>query len=117
MLVKEIKVGQKAIKLRASAAIPRMYRVRFKRDIFQDLAQLSKKMENKADGEEYELSDLTLFENMTYLMAKHADPTLPETPEEWLDGFDGVLDIYMVLPEIIELWGVNVENMNARPNP
>ena len=42
-------------------------------------------------------------------MAKHADPqNVPDTPDEWLDQF-GTFSIYQVLPEIIELWGLNVQ--------
>jgi hypothetical protein len=39
----------------------------------------------------------------------HADPQgVPDTPDEWLDQF-GTFSIYQVLPEIIELWGLNVQ--------
>ena len=38
-----------------------------------------------------------------------ADPQgVPDTPDEWLDQF-GTFSIYQVLPEIIELWGLNVQ--------
>ena len=50
-----------------------------------------------------------LFEDISYIMAKHADPQgVPDTPDEWLDQF-GTFSIYQVLPEIIELWGLNVQ--------
>ena len=51
---------------------------------------------------------LELFENIAWLMAKHADATVPDTPEDWLDGFN-TFSIYEVLPQIIELWGINTE--------
>ena len=51
---------------------------------------------------------LEMFENIAYIMAKHADPSIPDTPEEWLDKFS-TFSIYQVLPEIIKLWGLNVE--------
>ena len=41
-------------------------------------------------------------------MAKHADPSIPDTPEEWLDNFY-TFSIYQVLPQLIELWGLNVK--------
>lgn len=41
-------------------------------------------------------------------MAKHADAAVPDTPEEWLDGFN-TFSIYQVLSEIIELWGLNLQ--------
>jgi hypothetical protein len=29
-----------------------------------------------------------MFENIAYVMAKHADANIPDTPEEWLDRFN-----------------------------
>lgn len=49
------------------------------------------------------------FENITYIMAKHADlKAVPDSPEEWLDEFN-TFSIYQVLPEIIQLWGLNIQ--------
>ena len=51
---------------------------------------------------------LELFENISFIMARHADPKgVPDTAEEWLDGFN-VFSIYQVLPELLDLWGVNL---------
>lgn len=55
------------------------------------------------------LFSLEMFENIAYVMAKHADPSIPDTPEEWLDDFN-TFSIYQVLPKIIELWGLNVRS-------
>jgi hypothetical protein len=67
--------------------------------------------ENKAEESGLDLFSLETFENIAYLMAKHADPSLPDTAEEWLDEFS-VFSIYQVLPEIISLWGVNLETQS-----
>lgn len=40
MLSKTIKVGDKEVSFRSSATIPRLYRAKFKRDIFKDLSKL-----------------------------------------------------------------------------
>lgn len=57
-----------------------------------------------------------MFENIAYVMAKHADGSIPDTPEEWLDGF-GTFSIYQVLPKLIELWGLNVKaDADAKKN-
>jgi len=41
---------------------------------------------------------------------------LPDTPEEWLDGFN-TFSIYQVLPQIIELWGLNTQtDVQAKKN-
>ena len=50
--------------------------------------------------------DLELFENVAYIMARQYDETVPATPDEWLDGF-ATFSIYEILPQILELWGVN----------
>ena len=41
-------------------------------------------------------------------MAKHADKDAPDSPEEWLDDFS-TFSIYEILPQIIDLWGLNVQ--------
>ncbi len=49
-----------------------------------------------------------MFENIAYIMAKHADANIPDTVEDWLDQF-GTFSIYQVLPQLIELWGLNIK--------
>ena len=44
---------------------------------------------------------------MAYIMALHADKSIPDTIEDWLDQFE-MFSIYEVLPEILELWGTNL---------
>ena len=108
MLEKTVMVSGKEVRFRASAAIPRLYRIKFKRDIFKDLSKLESSYKGKSeDGTEIQIEDLEIFENVAYIMAWHADPTIPGTIEEWLDEFE-MFSIYQVLPEILELWGANL---------
>ena len=101
-------ISGKEVRFRSSAAIPRLYRIKFKRDIFKDLTKLEKSYKGKTDdGEEMQIEDLEIFENVAYIMAFHADPTIPGTIEEWLDEFE-MFSIYQVLPEILDLWGANL---------
>lgn len=109
MIEKTIDISGQQVKFRSSATIPRLYRIKFKRDIFKDLTKLEKaysKREKEGD-EELEIDDLEIFENVAYIMAYHADPTIPKTIDEWLDQFE-MFSIYQVLPEILELWGSNM---------
>ena len=116
MLKKTISVGDKEVTFRSSATVPRLYRLKFKRDIFKDLTRLEKSMEKTKDGDEFEIEDLELFENVAYIMAYHADSTIPDTIEEWLDEFE-MFSIYEVLPEILELWGANlITDAEAKKN-
>ena len=117
MQEKTVLVSGKEVRFRSSAAIPRLYRIKFKRDIFKDLSKLEASYKGKADdGEELQIEDLEIFENVAYIMAFHADPTIPGTIEEWLDEFE-MFSIYQVLPEILELWGTNlVTDIESKKN-
>lgn len=108
MIEKTVTISGQDVRFRSSATVPRLYRVKFKRDIFKDLAKLEKAY-NKKSGkdEDLQVDDLEIFENVAYIMAYHADPTIPKTIDEWLDQFD-MFSIYQVLPEILELWGANL---------
>lgn len=121
---KTIVIDGKQCKFRSSAAIPRMYRMKFGRDIFVDMSNLKKQMdlqekikkEAKAECEkkgvpfdenDFEsglpLDSLEVFENISYLFHKHGDPSQPDNIDEWLEQFE-TFDIYEVLPETLELW-------------
>ena len=112
-----IEIDGKKVPFRASAAIPRIYRIKFNRDIYKDLAVLEKAIgEGNENASNLDMFSLEMFENIAYIMAKHADPKIPDTPEEWLDNFN-TFSIYQVLPKIIELWGINVKtDVEAKKN-
>ena len=61
---KDIEIDGKMIAFKASAAIPRIYRLKFQRDIYKDLSVLEK---------------------------------------------SNTFSIYQILPQLIELWGLNVK--------
>lgn len=62
---------------------------------------------SKEEGEEFAIDDLEIFENVAYIMAYHADNTIPDNIDDWLDQFE-MFSIYEVLPEILALWGTNL---------
>lgn len=108
-ITKTVEIDGKQVLFKASAAIPRIYRIKFGRDIYKDLAKLEKSVsKNKEGNSEIDIPSLEMFENIAYIMAKHADPSIPDTPEEWLDNFN-TFSIYQVLPSLIELWGLNMK--------
>ncbi len=108
-IVRKIEIDGQDVLFKASAAIPRIYRLKFQRDIYKDLRILEKSIgEGDEEHSNLDLFSLEMFENIAYVMAKHADGSIPDTPEEWLDGF-GTFSIYQVLPKLIELWGLNVK--------
>lgn len=111
-LEKVIKVGDTKIKMRASALIPRLYRVKFGRDMVVDLRRLQADMkevrEDETDEKCLDAIDLTIFENLMWIMAKHADPEVSSDPDEWLESLPGVFSVYEVLPEIEDLLSQNM---------
>lgn len=108
-ITKKIEIDQQEVDFKASAAIPRIYRLKFQRDIYRDLHLLEKSMGGNSDEEsQMDLFSLEMFENIAFIMAKHANASIPDTPEEWLDGFN-TFSIYQILPQLIELWGLNVQ--------
>lgn len=117
MLTKTINVGGKEVAFRSSATIPRLYRAKFKRDIFKDLSKLEKSYKSSTEeGNEFAIDDLEIFENVAYIMAYHADNSIPDNIDDWLDQFD-MFSIYEVLPEILELWGTNlVTDVDSKKN-
>lgn len=125
---KTLTIGGVECNFKTSAAVPRMYRLKFHRDIFNDLNsidrqinQQKKRMEEEKqialdkglefDASEYEstlpVQTLTTFENIAFIMHKHGDPSQPADIDDWLEQFE-TFDIYNVFPEIISMW--NDEN-------
>lgn len=125
---KTIRISGVDCRMKSSAAIPRMYRLKFGRDIFVDMGKLKKQMDAQdrlkkelreqaeKKGEEFDegsvgsmlpIQSLEMFENIAYLMHKHGDPKQPNDIDRWLEQFE-VFDIYKILPEILEMW--NLEN-------
>ncbi|MGN0469285.1 MAG: hypothetical protein ACI4GV_00040 [Acutalibacteraceae bacterium] len=108
-MTKTIEIDGKEVKFRASAAIPRIYRIKFHRDIYKDLDALGKAVgKDNEESSNLDMFSLEMFENIAYIMAKHADPSIPDSPEEWLDNFS-TFSIYQILPQLIELWGLNIQ--------
>ena len=105
------------VPFKASAAIPRIYRMKFQRDIYKDLRALEKSVgDNSEENSNLDMFSLEMFENIAFVMAKHADAGIPNIPEEWLDGFN-TFSIYQVLPQLIDLWGLNVQTaVEAKKN-
>ena len=63
------------VEFRASAAVPRLYRIKFGRDIYKDLRSLEKSVgDNDEESSSLDLFSLEMFEDLAWLMARHADP-------------------------------------------
>lgn len=122
MVAKTIEICGQPVRFCASAATPRLYRLKFKRDIFADMQKLTKdfqakkaaqKAKEQAEdteqnaGTDLAVESLEIFENVAYIMAFQADRTIPDTIDAWLDQFE-MFSIYEVLGELVQLWGDNL---------
>ena len=122
MVAKTIEICGQPVRFCASAATPRLYRLKFKRDIFADMQKLTKdfqakKAAQKAKGQaedteqnagtDLAVESLEIFENVAYIMAFQADRTIPDTIDAWLDQIE-MFSIYEVLGELVQLWGDNL---------
>lgn len=128
MIIENINIDGKEVSFAASAAIPRIYRIQFRRDIFKDMAKIEKSVkrsqskqaqeqdEGKVSESDIPIEDLEVFENVAFVMAKHAAKKkgleFPEDVYEWLDQFD-TFSIYVILPEIVKLWNLNQQTQET----
>ena len=105
---KNITIDGIEVPFKASAAVPRLYRLKFRRDIYKDFASLKTEVtEGDENKSEIGIESLEVFENIAYVMAKHASPeTVPDNPDDFLEQFN-TFSIYEILPQLIELWGLN----------
>lgn len=114
MLRKTVIIDGKEVEFKASAAVPRIYRMKFRRDLFVDLQKVAKSVDKKGkkqgkEESEIPIENLEMFENIAYIMAQHADPkNVPADIMEWLEQFE-TFSIYQILPAILELWNMNEE--------
>lgn len=64
-VTKKIEIDGKEVTFKASAAVPRLYRIKFGRDIYKDLRQLEKSVgENDEDNSNLDLFSLEMFEDL-----------------------------------------------------
>ena len=105
---KTITVDGIEVPFKASATLPRLYRAKFRKDIFKDFSALKDSVdESDEENSGLGIESLEVFENIAYIMAKHADPeNVPDSPDDFLEQFN-TFSIYEILPQLIELWGLN----------
>lgn len=125
-MTKTAVIGGKEYRMRASALTPRLYRSFFGRDMIRDMQRLldayNKKLTLPEDATEEQkqaadlaiIDHLEVFENVAWVFCKEGGEDVGNSPEEWLDGVEGMFSIYEAMPEIIELW---VDNQTTTSNP
>lgn len=120
---KTITLDGKSVQIEANALLPRLYRKEFGRDLMTDMrklldsvrisAEALKKARKDPDGVAAELMadpasmddiDLSVMENITYLMLRSAGEDVGESVEEWLASLEDSMAIYTAMPDVIEVW-------------
>jgi hypothetical protein len=102
---KTIKIDGKEIRFKTNGATPLRYKAQFGRDYFKEILKLAplEKLsgKKKIEGKDLEILDFEVFYNIAWIMAKTADPAIPE-PIAWLEQFE-VFPMVEIIPELQEL--------------
>lgn len=129
---KVVEIDGKPVKLRCTAVLPRLYRAKFGRDFFGDIAAIGnaneqekadeqdkadekpKRRKKKKRGASAASRTVTFIENLAYLMAFSGDPNnVPASIEEWLDSFDDPNAVLSVADEVLALYQLNNRTTSA----
>ena len=102
-MTKTIQIGDKEVVFKSSAALPRIYRKKFNRDMFVVMTHIMSKM-NKNGKINLDADMMEAFEDLAYSFVKYGDPVgVPDNIEEWLEQFE-TMDIFAIIPAMLELW-------------
>ncbi len=121
---KTVEIDGKPVKLRCTAALPRLYRATFGRDFFGDITAISKAAEQDADDtpkrrRRRNKSDptartVTFIENLAFLMARSGDPEhVPPDISQWLDSLNDPNAVLAVADDVIGLYQLNNRTTSA----
>lgn len=96
--------GQK-VRFKTNGAIPLRYKAQFGKDYFKEILKMAPlaKLGSKKDLDATDLDvlDFDIFFNIAWIMAKTANPTIPE-PLEWLEGFEE-FPLVEIFPDLQDL--------------
>ena len=107
---KVINIGGVDVAFKATAATVIRYREKFGKDMIKELTALYAEYNN---GEKILTSAvLETFFEIAYIMAKQANKSLTDDPDEWLDSFE-VFPIDVVFPQIMELWQNSIQTLDS----
>ena len=102
---KTIMIDDKKVRFKSTGATPLRYKAQFGKDYFKEILKLAPleglKNDQEIDATVLENIDFEVFYNITWIMAKQADPTIPE-PVEWLDQFD-VFPMAEIIPQLQDM--------------
>lgn len=110
---KTINIAGTEVELKATASTIRKYRNWFGRDLIVDFKALQNSF---TAGEEITTDAIEVIADLTYVMARQANPQIPGDIDEWLDSFEA-FPIQDFAVDVVKLWAeslkVKVESKNA----
>lgn len=115
---KTIIIDGKEIRFKTNGATPLRYKAQFGRDYFQEilkmapLQNLSKKKKAEIIAKDLEALDFEVFYNLAWIMAKTAEPSIPE-PIEWLEQFDE-FPMAEIIPELQDMLLASIQTTKKK---
>lgn len=104
---KTITIDGKDIRFKTNGATPVRYKAQFGKDYFKEILKLAplgniNKKKKEIDVKDLEALDFEVFYNLSWIMAKTADPTIPELVK-WLESFESfpIVDVFLELQELL----------------
>jgi hypothetical protein len=108
---KTITIDGKDIRFKTNGATPLRYKAQFGKDYFKEILKMAplEKMggKKKVEAKDLEVLDFEVFYNIAWIMAKTANPEIPE-PIKWLDGFEE-FPIGDIFPELQDLMAASLQ--------
>lgn len=102
---KTLTIDGQQVRFKSNGATPLRYKAQFGKDYFKEILKMSplEKLSKKKniDPKDLEALDFEVFYNIAWIMAKTADPSIPEVLT-WLEGFEQ-FPIIEILPELQDL--------------
>ena len=115
---KIIEIDGKKIGFKTNGATPLRYKAQFGKDYFKEILKLMplekmmKKKKSEIEISDLDALDFEMFYNISWIMAKTYDPTIPE-PMEWLEQFDEY-PIAEIIPELQELMSASFQTTKKK---
>jgi hypothetical protein len=108
---KTITIDGKQVRFKSTGATPLRYKAQFQKDFFKEILKMNSLKNLKAENikpEDIEMIDFDVLFNITWVLAKTADSSIPE-PITWLDGFEE-FPLMEIIPELQELIYASIQS-------
>lgn len=108
---KTITIDGKEVRFKSTAATPLRYKAQFGKDFFAEILKmgaLEKLNKDQVNAKDLEGLDFEVFYNIAWVMAKTADPKIPD-PIAWLDQFE-TFPMVDIIPQLQDMIISNIQS-------